>query len=183
MYIMLDQTELFRKIELLSFPTIRQKLINLHYNKLFPIKKHAVAVPWSKENFLELYDDIQEIGDNIDSYVTVSKFFITPAYDNLGAHVDNIKINNTNWALNIPILTHQSDHYMIWYEYLNETLLTSGAYNNSLLPKYPEMLVPIDKLILNEPNLVKVGIFHGIENFNSTPRIVLTIRFKKSFEN
>lgn len=179
---MIDDDKFFKKIELLSFPQIQNALLNLHKDKLFPIKKQAVNVIWSRENFLELHDELINIADDMHSTIIIAKFFITPPYSQLGVHVDNTTISNKPWALNIPILTHSDNHFMTWYDYTGEIdQLSNAAYYNSIQPKEVNKLILQEKLILNDPHYVKIGMFHGVKNPTPTPRIVLTIRFSNSF--
>ena len=178
---MINDGKYYEKIKLKSFPEIKNKLLDLHKDTLFPIKKQAVRLQWSRENFLDLYDEINEIAKEINSPVTIAKFFITPPYNNLGVHVDSTAINPKSWALNIPILSHEDNHYMFWYDYQGEYITVSDSYNNSIKPKNVNQLTVLDKLVLTDPHYVKIGVFHSIENRTPTPRIVLTLRFTKSF--
>jgi len=181
--IMIDDDKFYKKTNLKCFPEIKNNLLELHKNKLFPIRKQAVRLHWSRENFLDLFDDVNEIAEEIQSPVLISKFFITPKHNILGTHIDSNKFSPTSWALNIPILTHQTDHYMVWYNYDGEIQHFSDSYNDSIRPASPELLKPVEKLVVNEPYFVKIGIFHGVLNSTPTPRIMLSIRFKKSFFN
>jgi len=178
---MFTDNEYFKKLELKSFPEIQNKLLTLHREKLFPIKKQAVTIVWTRENYLDLFDEINEIADEMKTSIMVSKFFITPEHDNLGVHVDSTKVSHKNWALNIPVLSHEDGHSMTWYDYHDEFKKVSDSYNKSLQPKYVEKLVPLSTLMMEEPHYVKIGIFHGIKNPTPTPRIMLTIRFRNSF--
>jgi len=178
---MIDDNELYKKVSLKCFPEIKDKLLLLHTNKLFPIKKRAITVAWTKENFLDLYDEVSEIAKSMSTKILIAKFFITPAHSFLGVHVDSNYMSNKNWALNIPILTHPDNHYMTWYDYQGEFDHVTNEYSRSLFPKNFEKLVPLDYLVLSSPHYVKIGIFHGIDNPTPTPRIVLTIRFINSF--
>lgn len=179
---MLTESEFFKKIDLKCFPDIKNKLLNLHHDALYPIQKKAVDIKWSHENYLDLYDEIEDLARSLETTVTVSKFLIIPANLTTMAHVDGTFTDNMRWALNIPIVCAESNHYMSWYDYAGEYINNfNGAYRHALLAKEPNRLKRAARLTILEPHLVKVGILHSIENQNNMPRITLTIRFLKSF--
>ena len=179
---MLKESEFYKKIDIKCFPEIKDKLLALHYDQLYPIQKQAVDFKWNRDNFFELYDEIEDLARSLDTAVNVSKFFIIPTNWRTMAHVDGTDTNTMRWALNIPIVFAQDNHYMSWYSYSGEYVDDyNGAYRHALLAKEPHKLERVSRLTMLEPHLVKVGILHSIENLNPIPRITLTIRFVKSF--
>lgn len=140
---------------------------------------HAVAVPWEKDNYLDLYNEINGmIGFR---RVTICRFFVTPPKRRLGVHVDK-DLSDKSYALNIPILVDNKNHNMKWYSYNDEvTYSHDEMYNNSVTPKFTEKLVLEETQTIIEPTFVKVGIFHEVNNFSDKPRIMLSIRFTDSF--
>jgi hypothetical protein len=173
--------EFFKSAEIKCFPEISKKLYLLHKDKINTDTTGAVEIPWSQENYLELYHEVNELMKP--RHVIKCRFFITAPYSKLGIHVD-VDLNKNAYALNIPIFVDTKDHFMNWYEYDGEikTKQTS-TYNKSTSPAEPEKAVLKKSLTLVEPAFVQVGVFHGVLNKSPLPRVILSIRFSDSFIN
>lgn len=170
----------FKPFELDCFPEINNKLYQLHKDKLDLSKTNAVKVNWTAENFLELYDEINQLINP--RKVMICRFFITPPFKNLEVHVDK-DINIKAYALNIPIVCGEDNHFMNWYSYNGELSYNqTQMYNKSVHPREPEKLILEESLTIKKPTFVKVGIFHSVKNNSSVPRIILSIRFTDSFK-
>lgn len=170
----------FKIIKLKCFPEISNKLYQLHQDKFDTTTTGAVKIDWTQENFLELYDEINDLAHP--RKVIISRFFITPGNGKLGVHVDK-DLNINAYALNIPILADTENHVMNWFSYAGDLeYKETKTYNKSVSPAQPEKLVLQASLTITEPAFVQVGIFHNVKNNSSIPRIMLSIRFTDSFK-
>lgn len=168
---------------LLCFPKISAELFNTHKDKFNVNERGAVLLKWSKENFLDLYDEINSLIKPLGIHVTVSRFFVTPPNGRIGVHVDSHEINPGAYALNIPILIDTKDHIMNWFDYDGEVFSkVTPTYNKAIAPLNPEKLQLSASHLLIGPAYVQVGVFHEVVNTSSIPRIVLSIRFSNSFK-
>jgi hypothetical protein len=173
--------EFFKPAEIKCFPEISRELYLLHMDKINTTKTGAVEIPWSEENYLELYHEVNELMKP--RRVIKCRFFITAPHSKLGMHVD-VDLNKNAYALNIPIFVDTKDHFMNWYEYDGDIKHAQTAtYNKSVSPAEPEKAVLKKSLTMVEPTFVQVGIFHGVLNKSSLPRVILSIRFSDSFIN
>jgi hypothetical protein len=156
-----------------------QKILKSKYQHFLNNREKTTAIiNWSEENFPVLFNQINENFLKYKSKVIISRFFYTPPNDELGIHVDGPELNDDYWALNIPISVSENDHWQEWFLYNDELITTSNnEYSKFVLPKFYDKLIAIDRLVLNSPHFVKVGIFHRIINKSTEPRLILTIRF------
>jgi hypothetical protein len=180
---MLSKSEYYKSATLESFAKAKLALYD-KYKDRFDVSKQSATglIPWSQENFPELFDEVESLALARNTKVMRCRFFVTPKQRQLLPHTDGRFIDELAYALNIPILFAEEGHYMNWYTY-HGSLATdlSPVYQNSLNPAEPEKLVLADKLTLTSPHYVKVGVFHGVHNYVNHNRIVLSIRFTDSF--
>lgn len=173
----------YKPTTLTCFPLISNILLEKHKDKFNTNERSAVLLPWTRENFLDLYDEINSLVKPKGLHVTVSRFFITPASGSIGVHVDSHELNPNAYALNIPILVDSKDHVMNWFDYDGEIFSkVTTTYNKAIAPLTPEKLRLVKSHLLIAPTYVQVGVFHEVLNTSSLPRIVLSIRFSNSFK-
>ena len=173
----------YKPTTLSCFPSISNILLEKHKDKFNTNERGAVLLPWTQENFLDLYDEINSLVNPKGCHVTVSRFFITPPNGSIGVHVDSHELNPNAYALNIPILVDSKDHVMNWFDYDGEIFSkVTPTYNKAIAPLTPEKLQLVKSYLLIEPSYVQVGIFHEVLNTSDLPRIVLSIRFSNSFK-
>lgn len=134
---------------------------------------------WRPENFPGLYEAVTESLKGSGTFVIRCRFFITPPRFNLPPHVDGFAIDHLNyWALNVPIICTDSNHWQRWFEYNDELeRMTNNTYKFSLRAKNPHKLQLKDNLVLTSPHFVNVGVFHDVCNLSDQYRIILSIRF------
>jgi hypothetical protein len=85
-----------------------------------------------------------------------------------------------NCAINIPILNCE-DSYMEWYDGEYTTRVNANKGSDGIIRKFIEIDWQeqpnlIDKTIINQPTLVKVGVPHKVSVINKT-RSLITFRF------
>lgn len=137
------------------------------------------VIEWTSNNFPGLYDVVMDSIKGLDTFVIRSRFFITPPRSSLPPHVDGFYIDPKNyWALNIPIIVSDTNHWQRWFEYDDELFrLANNMYKFSLCARNPQNLRLKDKLVLTSPHFVNVGVFHDVFNNTDQHRIILSIRF------
>lgn len=173
----------YKPTTLSCFPSISNMLLEKHKDKFNTNTLSAVLLPWTRENFLDLYDEINSLVNPKGLRVTVSRFFITPPNGSISVHVDSHEMNPNAYALNIPILVDSKDHVMNWFDYDGEVFSkVTSTYNKAVAPLTPEKLQLVKSYLLVSPTYVQVGVFHEVLNASSLPRIVLSIRFSNSFK-
>jgi len=168
-------------LEITNFKDIQQSLLMKYKHYLDHNILFSESVLWSKENFLELYLEIEQHFLKFDAKVIRSRFFMTPVGRELETHIDGTRQRDDYWALNIPILCDNSNHWQEWFNYNGEIEnLSDSIYTSYIMPKNEKQLVSIDRLTLTTPHFVKIGRFHKIINQSIQPRLVLSIRFSTS---
>lgn len=173
----------YKPTTLQCFPKISTDLLNIHKDKFNVKERGAVLLPWSKENFLDLHDEINLLTIPKEIHVTICRFFITPPGGSIGVHVDSHALNPNAYALNIPILVDSKDHVMNWFDYDGEIFSkVTPTYNKSIAPLSPEKLQLSASHLLTDPAYVQVGVFHEVINRSTMPRIILSLRFSDSFK-
>lgn len=169
----------FKPAKIKCFPEISKDLYLLHGDKIDTTTTGAVEIPWSEENYLQLYHEVNELVKP--RRVIKCRFFITAPHSKLDMHVD-FNLSKNAYALNVPILVDTKDHFMNWYEYNGRIKTTQTVtYNKSINPAEPAEAILKKSLLLVEPAFVQVGIFHSVLNRSLLPRVVLSIRFSDSF--
>ena len=135
---------------------------------------------WSYENFGNFYSELTLLLTRFTCKVRRARFFYTAPKGQLNVHIDGTNQNGHNyWAINFPIHVPQTEHYQEWYEYKGEYKTNfSSNYTDSTILENPQDIKLIDRLVLDRPYLVKVGIPHAVYNFSSCPRLILSIRFE-----
>ena len=180
---MLAATEFFKPIQLESFEKGRVDLYN-RYKNYFNLDKISASplITWNKENFPGIFEEVTNSAKERNVTVTRTRFFVTPKGQTLGIHTDGTQLDNYSYALNIPIIFAETDHWMNWFHYNGETVVEESAtYANAIRPKEIDKLILADRLTMLMPYYVKIGVFHSVNNFADLERIILSIRFSDSF--
>jgi hypothetical protein len=134
---------------------------------------------WTYENFGNFHSELTLLLSRFNIKVRRARFFYTAPKSQLKVHIDGTnKVGHNYWAINFPIDVPPKDHYQEWYSYQGEYEANwNGTYTDNTLLKNPENIIPISRLTLNRPYLVKVGIPHAVRNDSVMPRLILSIRF------
>ena len=180
---MLGKAEYYRSVSMTSFEEGRKLVYEANKHRFDLTKLGATAViPWTKENFPGIFDEVNALGNAHGQKVARCRFFVTPKNFKLNVHTDGHIIDIDAYALNIPIVFAEDNHFMNWYMYDGElTNASSETYANSIFPTNPEELVVAATLTLTTPHYVKIGVFHDVGNLADTERVILSIRFTDSF--
>ena len=122
--------------------------------------------------------------DILDTYkiqtrVKTAIMFINDAHFVQDMHVDGFKVDRkgaSNTALNVPILN--CEHCpMHWYNGSYVLEENPGFGLGYLKLKWEYEPVKVASVIVDNPMFVKIDVPHRIENLNSTPRLMLSVRF------
>jgi hypothetical protein len=180
---MLGKTEYYRSVPMSSFEEGHKLVYEANKHRFDVTKLGATGIiPWTKENFPGIFDEVNAIGSARGQRVARCRFFVTPKNFKLNVHTDGHLMDIDAYALNIPIVFAEDNHFMNWFTYDGELKTeTSDTYANSISPAKPEELVLAAKLTLTTPHYVKIGIFHSVDNPVDKERIILSIRFTDSF--
>jgi hypothetical protein len=135
---------------------------------------------WTYENFGNFHSELTLLLSRFNIKVRRARFFYTAPESQLNVHIDGTnQLGHNYWAINFPIDVPLTEHYQEWYEYKGEYKSNyNSSYTDSTLLENPKDINLIDRLVLNRPYLVKVGIPHAVHNHSSSPRLILSIRFE-----
>ena len=167
----------YKKINVDNFELIQTELEKATINNVTDnIRFWDVPFVWFKENAPLTYEFI-----NLRKKVPVRlcRFYLTPPYDNLQPHVDGLTTNKSPIGLNLPIIGCE-DTTMDWYD-SPDSNLKDGPYgfNGITASRVIDFtkLRKVDTTTIDCPTFVRTDIVHGVTNFKSTPRLVLSLRF------
>lgn len=162
-----------------NFDRIQKNLQDRYSNEFQGTELKAVAKDWTRENFLELYDFINEFFNSHNATVVSARFFFTPAGKSLGVHADGEWYEPMYWALNIPVFCSDTGHWQEWFDYHGDlnAIRENSLYTHYILPDDPLKLELVDRLTLTTPHLLRVGTFHRVINQSSEDRLIVSIRF------
>lgn len=162
-----------------NFAEIQRSLQELYRDQYTGTSLKAFSKEWNRENFLELYDIVDQFFKDNNATISSCRFFYTPSGQKLGVHSDGDNHDPKYWALNIPIFTSKSMHWQEWFAYEGELKKAStGVYSDYTQPANPENLIMIDRLVLTAPHILRVGIFHRVVNDSNEDRLIVSIRFE-----
>jgi hypothetical protein len=180
---MLDKTEYYRSVPMISFEEGRKLVYEANKHRFDLTKLGATGIiAWTRENFPGIFDEVNALANFRGQQATRCRFFVSPKNSKLNVHTDGHILDIDAYALNIPIVFAEDNHFMNWYSYDGElTTGTSNTYASLILPAKPEELVLAAKLTLTSPHYVKIGVFHDVENPADMERVILSIRFTDSF--
>lgn len=134
---------------------------------------------WFKENTPTFYNFIE---DKKKVPIRMFRFYLTPAYDFLIPHADGTSNYRSPIGLNIPISGYQNTT-MDWYSCPNDNFKDGNyGFNKTTASRIIDFgkLVKIDTTVIDCPTFVRTDVVHGVTNYKSTPRLVLSIRFPYS---
>jgi hypothetical protein len=174
--------KLYFQFDIPNLELIKPDLIARYQDRFSGEEMSSFLVDWSEENFLGLYDFLQPKLRKKYLFVKRSRFFITPPGYSMYPHIDGTEYDENSYALNIPILS-QDDHYQLWYEQPKNLIkISSSTYADCLISSAGENLKIIDRLKLDMPHFVKIGILHSVLNLSNKHRVVLSIRIRSPFD-
>ena len=164
---------------------IQQEFLNYLDDKLSPTVRGIEIDKSELHNFPILLNYIQSLTkfDLLDKRPL--KFYINNFGQKTHPHVD---IGQPPIALNIPILnTEKTEFYYCQTDKSNLELcnVNSNGLKSSIICKDPTKIIKLESTELSVPHLVRTDILHGVENNNSTMRIIASVRWrnwKKDFE-
>jgi hypothetical protein len=111
--------------------------------------------------------------------VRLCRFYLTPAYEELSPHTDGLINHKSPIGLNIPITGHENTT-MDWYSCPDDNFEDGNyGFNNITASRVIDFdkIKKIDTTVIDCPTFVRTDIVHGITNYKSTPRLVLSVRF------
>lgn len=171
--------KLFFPYHIPNLEIIQKELINLHGYRFESEKMDSFLVDWNLENFASLYEFLRPKLKKKYLFIKRARFFITPPGFFMYPHIDGYEPTGEIYALNIPIIIPDRDHYHIWYENYNELIkINSSTYNDCLISSAGENLKIKDRLKLESPHFVQIGNLHSVINMSDSPRVVLSLRIK-----
>lgn len=106
------------------------------------------------------------------------RFYFTPGNSELPHHIDSSFVS-VPFGLNIPVLNCQNTK-MIWYNCSKENQNSHSAdsgYQSAITPRDISKLEVIEELELIKPCFTRNDIMHNVKNFNSSVRIMFTVRW------
>ena len=141
------------------------------------------SFPWNSFTFPKLFEAVRDCVPDISLKLEACRLFLTPPKRVLQCHIDGSAINKNYWALNIPIIIPEKDHYQEWLEY-------SGAIADNQDATYDAYIKPaetdkkffkiIDRVTVDRPYLVRIGTWHRVVNNTTQYRLILSLRFDQN---
>ena len=167
----------YKKLNVENFDLIRDELIRATVDDIAKgLRFWDVPFAWFKDAsplLHEFVDSRKRIP------IRLCRFYLTPKYDVLIPHIDGLTNNRSPIGLNIPIIGYENTT-MNWYDCPDDNL-TDGNYgfNNITASRVVDFtkLTKVDTAIIDCPTFVRTDVVHGVQNFNSSQRLVLSIRF------
>ena len=166
---------------------IQQEFLNYLDGKLSPTVRGIEIDKSELYNFPVLLNYIQSLTnlDLIDKRPL--KFYVNHPGQGTWPHAD---IHQPPIALNIPILNaEKTEFYYCQTDKSNLELCNVNSNGNglksSIICKDLTKIIKLESTELSVPHLVRTDILHGVENNNSTMRIIASVRWrnwKKDFE-
>lgn len=176
-------SRLYFQYDIPNLEYIKSGLLLRYQNQFSGEELNSFLVDWTGENFLGLYDFLQPSLRKKYLFVKRSRFFITPPGGFMYPHIDGLEYDENLYALNIPIVSGDND-YQLWYERPKNLIkINSSTYHDCLISTAGENLKVVDKLKLDKPHFVKIGILHSVLNLSVIPRVVLSIRIRSPFDS
>ena len=171
---------LYKKLEVDNFEAMRSELELTTLDKVnSKIRYWDEPLTWFKNNTPIFYNFIE---NKKKVPIRLCRFYLTPCYDRLIPHVDGLTDNRSPIGLNIPIVGYENTT-MDWYS-CPENNFKDGNYgfNNITASRVIDFrkIEKIDSTVIDCPTFVRTDIVHGIDNYKSTNRLVLSIRFPYS---
>jgi len=168
---------LYKKINVQDYETIRKELENFTQNSTNSNLRFWDVKYENFENtcpaFFEFIESFKKVS------VRLCRFYLTPAFGILPPHIDGLTKNRSPIGLNFPILNCKNST-MCWYE-SPENNFIDGPYgfNGVTASKVINLskIKKIETVEIDMPTFVRTDVIHSVENFNPTPRLILSIRW------
>ena len=172
---------LYKKLEVDNFEAIRSELWLASTNKVMTNATNKIRFwdepsDWFRTNTPIFYKFIE---DRKKKPIRLFRFYLTPRYDVLRPHIDGLVNHRSPIGLNIPIIGYQ-DTTMDWYNCPEDNIIDGNyGFNGTLASRVIDLnkLWKKDSTVIDCPTFVRTDIVHGITNYKSTPRLVLSMRF------
>lgn len=167
----------YKKLNVADFEPIRAELEKATNDSVKNnLRFWDVPFDWFKDNAPLTYEFIDS---RKKVPIRLCRFYLTPKFKVLLPHVDGSVNRRSPIGLNIPIIGYQNTS-MDWYDCPEDNLI-DGKYgfnkiNASKVVDFSK-LKKIDTTVIDVPTFVRTDIVHGVVNQNTTPRLVLSIRF------
>ena len=171
--------KLYQKVKIPDFDIKQKELLDLVKRK------------FSNTSVLGYYDpskiDMAMLCPSLYSYVLKNsiepvrlfRIYNSPPGQGLGPHIDGGEFNRSPIGLNLPIL-NCSNSLMKWWDESTANKVTGNfGWNGIPATKIlnPGELKCLDQVEIDCPTFVRTDFIHSVENYNSGPRIVLSIRW------
>jgi hypothetical protein len=168
---------LYKKINIQNYEIIRKELEDFSKNSVNSNLRFWDVRYETFENtcptFFEFIETFKKVS------VRLCRFYLTPAFSTLPPHIDGLTKNRSPLGLNLPILNYKNS-LMSWYD-SPENNFIDGPYgfNRVTASKVVDLskIKKIESIIIDMPTFVRTDVIHSVENFNPTPRLVLSIRW------
>lgn len=169
---------LFKKLNVLDFDLIRSEL-EIFSSKQVEEQKRYWDVDWSEfesgaPSFYKFVSERKKLP------IRACRFYLTPPWGYLKPHIDGLSDNRSPLGLNIPIIGCENTR-MIWYSSPDDNFEDGDyGFNESTASRVIDfgLLKKIEETEITIPTFVRTDIAHGVINPKSTPRLVLSVRFK-----
>jgi hypothetical protein len=171
---------LYKKLNVDNFELMRQELELATLDKVNSnLRFWDEPFIWIKSNTPIFYNFIES---RKKFPIRLCRFYITPPFDELTPHADGLTNYRSPIGLNIPISGHENTS-MDWYSCPSDNFEAGNyGFNNITASRVIDLnkLQKIDSTIIDCPTFVRTDVVHGVTNYKSTPRLVLSIRFPYS---
>ena len=165
---------------------IQQEFLNYLDGKLSPTVRGIVIEKNELHNFPVLLNYIQSLTKFDLKDKRPLKFYVNHPGQDTWPHMDGP--SQPPIALNIPIINTRNTEF--YYCHTNSDNLASSyvptsGHKSAIICKDLTKITKLESTDLTVPHLVRTDILHGVENNNSSMRIIASVRWcnwKKDFE-
>lgn len=171
---------LYKKLEVDNFEQMRVELELASMDRVIQNTRYwGEPYAWFKQNTPTFYNFIES---KKKVPIRFCRFYLTPPNSSLQPHADGVSTFRSPIGLNIPISGYENTT-MDWYSCPDDNF-DNGHYGFENIPASKVIdftkLEKIDSTVIDSPTFVRTDIVHGIDNYKSTNRLVLSIRFPYS---
>jgi hypothetical protein len=171
-------TLLYQKIKIPDFDIKQQELIELAKGQFQDPDLLTYYDPTKDELESKCPTLYSFICKNSKVPIRFFRLYHTPSGGGLPPHIDGDIYYRSPIGLNLPIQCTNS--LMKWWDESNANFLPGHGWNNVPVTKILNkgQLRCIERLEIDSPTFVRTDVIHSIENYNTQPRIVMSIRWK-----
>lgn len=170
--------KLYQKIEIPNFEAMVEEILQLVQPQIEQnLRYWDIGFTEIHKKTPTFFDYIRQ---NFYRMPALFRFYNTPPFGRLGAHIDNSQIAKNRIGFNIPLLGTANTE-MNYYDSPSDNLELSPTVGFGSMPaqliKDRSKLVFLDRVVIDKPTLLRTDVIHEVVNNNDSYRLVLGMKF------